>query len=89
MPGQGVDSPRCTGASQARLALVWMVTLPTAATVGALASSIAITGTVGVWAVALGGVVLGAGIYAASRRDPVTALNVNDLPVPPLAQTAA
>ena len=40
-------------------------------------------------AVALGGVVLGAGIYAASRRDPVTALNVNDLPVPPLAQTAA
>ena len=30
--------------------------LPTAATVGALASSIAITGTVGVWAVALGGV---------------------------------
>ena len=66
-----------------------VVTLPTAATVGALASSIAITGTVGVWAVALGGVVLGAGIYAASRRDPVTALNVNDLPVPPLAQTAA
>ena len=65
-----------------------MVTLPAAATVGALASS-AITGTVGVWAVALGGVVLGAGIYAASRRDPVTALNVNDLPVPPLAQTAA
>jgi hypothetical protein len=34
-------------------------------------------------------VVLGAGIYAASRRDPVTALNVNDLPVPPLAQTTA
>ena len=71
------------------LALVWMVTLPAAAVVGALASSIAITGTVGVWAVALGGVVLGAGIYAASRRDPVTALNVNDVAVPPLAQTAA
>jgi inorganic phosphate transporter, PiT family len=72
-----------------RLAMVWMITLPAAATVGALASSIAITGTVGVWAVALGGVVLGAGIYAASRRDPVTALNVNDVAVPPLAQTAA
>ena len=72
-----------------RLALVWMVTLPAAAVVGALASSIAITGTVGVWAVAVGGVVLGAGIYAASRRDPVTALNVNDVPVPSLAQTAA
>jgi len=72
-----------------RLALVWMVTLPAAAIVGALASSIAITGTVGVWAVALGGVVLGAGIYAASRRDPVTALNVNDVPVPSLAKTAA
>ena len=72
-----------------RLALVWMVTLPAAAIVGALASSIAITGTVGVWAVALGGLVLGVGIYAASRRDPVTALNVNDVPVSPLAQTAA
>jgi PiT family inorganic phosphate transporter len=72
-----------------RLALVWMVTLPAAATVGALASAIAITGSVGVWAVALGGAVLAAGAYAASRRDPVTALNVNDVPVPPLAQTAA
>jgi PiT family inorganic phosphate transporter len=72
-----------------RLALVWMVTLPAAAIVGALASSVAITGTVGVWAVALGGVLLGAGIYAASRRDPVTALNVNDVPASPLAQTAA
>jgi PiT family inorganic phosphate transporter len=72
-----------------RLALVWMVTLPAAATVGALASSIAITGSVGVWAVALGAAVLVAGIYAASRRDPVTALNVNDVPVSPLAQTAA
>ena len=72
-----------------RLALVWMVTLPAAATVGALASSIAITGAVGVWAVAIGGMVLGAAIYAASRRDPVTADNVNDVPVPPLAQTAA
>jgi inorganic phosphate transporter, PiT family len=72
-----------------RLAMVWMIALPAAAIVGALASSVAITGTVGVWAVALGGVVLGAGIYAASRRDPVTALNVNDVAVPPLAQTAA
>ncbi len=72
-----------------RLALVWLVTLPTAAILGALASSIAITGTVGVWAVAVGGVVLGAGIYAASRRDPVTALNVNDVPASALAQTAA
>jgi PiT family inorganic phosphate transporter len=72
-----------------RLALVWMVTLPAAAVVGAVASSIAITGTVGVWAVALGAVLFGAGIYAASRRDPVTALNVNDVPVPPLARSAA
>jgi Phosphate transporter family len=43
----------------------------------------------GVWAVALGGAILGAGIYAASRRDPVAALNVNDVPVPPLVRTAA
>ena len=72
-----------------RLALVWLVTLPAAAILGALASSIAIIGTVGVWAVALGGLVLGVGIYAASRRDPVTAHNVNDVPAPPLAQTPA
>jgi PiT family inorganic phosphate transporter len=71
-----------------RMVLVWTVTLPAAAVVGAVASSVAVTGGVGVWAVALGGAILGGGIYAASRRDPVTAINVNDLPVPPLVRTA-
>jgi PiT family inorganic phosphate transporter len=72
----------------ARLALVWTVTLPAAAVVGALASSVAISGSAGVWAVALGGAGLATAIYAASRRHPVTALNVNDVPASPLAETA-
>jgi inorganic phosphate transporter, PiT family len=87
--GAGRRSASVNWGVAGRMALVWMVTLPAAAGVGALASSIAITGTVGVWVVAVGAAVLAAGIYAASRRDAVTALNVNDIPVPSLAQTAA
>jgi PiT family inorganic phosphate transporter len=66
-----------------RIALAWSVTLPSAALVGAGASWLAATGAVGVVVVAVGGAALGAGIYVASRRNPVTAANVNDLPGSP------
>ena len=39
--------------------------------------------------VAVGSLALGAGIYAASRRNTVTALNVNDVPLPPPLRLAA
>lgn len=62
----------------ARMALTWAVTLPAAAVVGATASWVAATGAAGVVVVALTGIALAAGIYLASRRDPVTAGNVNE-----------
>jgi PiT family inorganic phosphate transporter len=65
-----------------RIALAWTFTLPSAAAVGAAASWLAGTGTGGVIVVAVTGVALASGIYAASRRDAVTADNVNDRPRP-------
>ena len=63
-----------------RIALAWSFTLPSAAVVGAAASWLAATGTAGVIVVAVTGVALAAGIYVASRRNAVTAANVNDVP---------
>jgi PiT family inorganic phosphate transporter len=65
-----------------RIALAWTFTLPAAAVVGAAASRVAETGTAGVVVVAVTGIAIASGIYAASRRDAVTATNVNDLPRP-------
>jgi PiT family inorganic phosphate transporter len=65
-----------------RIALAWSFTLPSAAVVGAAASWLAATGTAGVLVVAVTGIALAAGIYAASRCNAVTAANVNDLPRP-------
>jgi PiT family inorganic phosphate transporter len=72
-----------------RMALAWAVTLPAAGVVGAAASWTAASGPFGVVVVAVGGLALAAGIYAASRRNPVNALNVNDVPSLPPVRTAA
>jgi PiT family inorganic phosphate transporter len=68
-----------------RIVLAWSFTLPAAAAVGAAASWLAATGTVGVILVALSGVALASGIYGAARRSAVTAANVNDVPRPAVA----
>src|SRR4051812_23360492 len=68
-----------------RIVLAWTFTLPAAAVVGAAASWLAATGTVGVIVVAVTGVAVASGIYAASRRTAVSAANVNDVPPPPVA----
>jgi PiT family inorganic phosphate transporter len=68
-----------------RIALAWSFTLPSAALVGAAASWLAATGTVGVVVVAVSGAALAAGMYVVSRRNPVTAANVNDVPPPAAA----
>jgi PiT family inorganic phosphate transporter len=65
-----------------RIALAWTFTLPAAGVVGAAASWLAATGSVGVIIVAVGGVAVAAGTYSASRRTAVTAANVNDVPRP-------
>ncbi|QJY49178.1 inorganic phosphate transporter [Pseudonocardia broussonetiae] len=72
-----------------RLVLAWVVTLPAAAAVGATASWVAAHGPGGVAVVAATGLALGGGIYAASRRSPVTADNVTDMPASPPASLAA
>jgi PiT family inorganic phosphate transporter len=71
-----------------RILLSWSFTLPAAAVVGAAASWLAATGTMGVIVVAVSGISLASGIYVASRREAVTAANVNDLPRAPAADEA-
>ncbi|MFJ9870111.1 anion permease [Streptomyces sp. NPDC101165] len=65
-----------------RIALSWALTLPAAAAVGGAAAWIADHGTLGVALVAAAAVGSAAGFWALSRRRPVTADNVNDLPAP-------
>jgi PiT family inorganic phosphate transporter len=72
-----------------RIVLSWSFTLPSAAVVGAAASWVAATGVVGVIVVAVTGIALASGIYVASRRNAVTAANVNDPTGPPAADLAA
>jgi PiT family inorganic phosphate transporter len=61
-----------------RMALAWVLTLPAAAAVGAVAGRLADSGTIGVVLVAFGGAAAAVAIYLASRRDAVGAHNVND-----------
>ncbi len=65
-----------------RMAAVWLLTLPAAAAVGALAARVAARGPVGTVAVGAALVVAAAAIYAVSRRKPVTAVTVNHRPAP-------
>jgi inorganic phosphate transporter, PiT family len=66
----------------ARMAAVWLVTLPAAATVGALAAWFAVRGTAGTVLVAAITIAIAGGIYRLSRRKPVTVATVNELSVP-------
>jgi PiT family inorganic phosphate transporter len=71
-----------------RIVLAWSFTLPAAAVVGAAASWLAATGTVGVIVVGVSAVAVASGIYGAARRTAVTAANaanVNDVPRRPAA----
>jgi inorganic phosphate transporter, PiT family len=61
-----------------RMVVAWVLTLPAAALVGALAGVLADTGALGTAAVAIVAVAVAAGIYLASRHHPVGAHNVNE-----------
>jgi PiT family inorganic phosphate transporter len=70
-----------------RMAAAWLLTLPAAAIVGALAAWVAARGTEGTVLVAAVLVAAAGGIYALSRRAPVTASSVTastvtDMPAP-------
>ena len=73
----------------ARMALVWLLTLPAAATVSALAAWTAARGTTGMMLVAVVLVVAAGVIYGLSRRTRVTAATVNDVPGPRPVSVAA
>jgi PiT family inorganic phosphate transporter len=72
-----------------RMALAWLLTLPAAAIVGAVAAWVAGTGTVGTFVVAIGALGAAGGIFILNRRNAVTAHNVNDVPAPQPAAAAA
>ena len=65
-----------------QMATAWILTLPAAAIVGGVAGYAASTGTLGTVVVAVVLVAVAAGIFAVSRRQPVTADNVNDVETP-------
>jgi inorganic phosphate transporter, PiT family len=67
-----------------QMAIAWILTLPAAAIVGAVSAWAASTGTIGTVLVAIVLVAAAGGIYAWSRRTPINADNVND--VPPVAE---
>ncbi|QUQ68943.1 inorganic phosphate transporter [Kutzneria sp. CA-103260] len=73
-----------------RMVIAWVLTLPAAAVVGAVASSVASTGTAGVVIVAAVGIAVAVGIYIASRRKPVTPDSVvnDDVSIEPLKVAA-
>jgi PiT family inorganic phosphate transporter len=85
--GRRLASVRWTVAGQ--MAMAWLLTLPAAAAVGAVAAWLAGTGVVGTVIVAVVLIGLAGGIYAISRRKPVTADNVNDVPAPKPVAAAA
>ena len=73
-----------------QMLIAWVVTLPAAAIMGAVAARVAERGTTGTVVVAVAGLAISGGIYALSRRQPVSANNVNELPTSrPRAATAA
>ena len=63
-----------------QVAIAWLLTLPAAAAVGAVAAWLVGTGPIGTIIVVLVLVGVAGGIYAASRRRRVTADNINDRP---------
>ncbi|GAB2960628.1 inorganic phosphate transporter [Amycolatopsis acidiphila] len=72
-----------------RMALAWLCTLPAAAVVGAIAAEVSSSGSIGTVLVGVAGVIVALVIYLWSRRNPVTAANVNQSsPAEPVAASA-
>jgi PiT family inorganic phosphate transporter len=86
--GVGERAARVRWRTAGRMALAWLLTLPAAGLVGAGASWIATQRVDGTVVVAVFGIAAAAVVYVLSRRDPVTAHNVND-PAPAPAPAPA
>jgi inorganic phosphate transporter, PiT family len=87
--GAGRRLASVQGGVAGQMALAWLFTLPAAAIVGAVAAWVSGTGVTGTIIVAVVLIAAAAGIYAASRRRPINADNVNDVPAPVPASAAA
>ncbi|MBB4685895.1 inorganic phosphate transporter [Amycolatopsis jiangsuensis] len=61
-----------------KMVVAWVLTLPAAAIVGAIAAAVSTRGSWGTVAVGAVGVLLAAGIWLASRRNPVNAGNITE-----------
>lgn len=61
-----------------RIVYGWLLTLPAAAVIGALAAAVALSGPLGILVVLTALIVGALGIYAVSRRAPVSSSTVND-----------
>jgi PiT family inorganic phosphate transporter len=73
-----------------QMALAWLVTLPAAAAVGAVAAGVVVHGgTTGIVLIALAAAAVALVIVALSRRNPVHADNVNNSPVTEVRAPAA
>jgi inorganic phosphate transporter, PiT family len=64
----------------AQMVLAWVLTLPAAAAIGALAGRVAAEGTAGTVLVGVVAAAVAVCIYSISRRNPVDAHNVNKVP---------
>jgi inorganic phosphate transporter, PiT family len=80
--GLGARLARVRWGVAGRIAVSWLLTLPAAAAVGAVAAWVADRGDLGVALVAGVAVAAASGLYVLSRRRPVTADNVNTAPEP-------
>jgi PiT family inorganic phosphate transporter len=72
-----------------QMAVAWALTLPAAAIVGAVAAQVALIGTLGTILVALVAMAMAAGIYLLSRRNPVGADTLDEVPAGPAAVPTA
>jgi PiT family inorganic phosphate transporter len=66
-----------------QMAIAWTLTLPSAAIVGGVAAHVALMSALGTVLVALVAIVMAAGIYLLSRRDPIDADNVVEVAAGP------
>ena len=76
--GRRLSEVRWSVAGQ--MVLAWGLTLPAAAAVGAGGAALTSLGTPGVIGAGAFAAILGAGLYLASRRNPVTPNNINEEP---------
>lgn len=85
--GLGKKGASVRWSTAGKMVIAWVVTLPAAALVGALASTVAETGATGQIAVALVAGAIGLGVYLLSRRNVVDASTVSSAATTPAETT--